>query len=105
MSIDIFNDGKEVIAKLVNLVDEIQQKYKPLDWLDTTVWVEHSRGSFTFGNNAKCQSELKFFSECRQIAEFIQSKGYRAELIMFPADDDCDYPEATINFSLDGSEL
>ena len=96
---------KDAIYKFVELESEIQKRYKPLDWLDLTLWVEDGKGSITFGNNAKRQSELTFFNECRQIKDFIQSKGYPAELIMFPADNDCDYPEATINFNLDGSEL
>ena len=96
---------KDAIYKFVELESEIQKRYKPLDWLDITLWVEEGKGSITFGNNAKRQSELAFFKECRQIKEFIQSKRYPAELIMFPADNDCDYPEATINFNLDGGEL
>lgn len=96
---------RDAIYKFVDLQFEIQKRYKPLDWLDLTLLVEDGKGSITFGNNAKSQPELKFFNECRQIKDFIQSKGYPAELIMFPADNDCDYPEATINFSLDGSEL
>ena len=96
---------KDAIYKFVELESEIQKRYKPLDWLDLTLWVEDGKGSITFGNNAKDQTELKFFNECRQIKDFIQSKGYPAELIMFPADNDCDYLEATINFNLDGSEL
>lgn len=96
---------KEAIEKFVELEFEIQKRYKPLDWLDLSLWVEDGKGSITFGNNAKSQTELKFFNECRQIKDFIQSKGYPVELIMFPADNDCDYPEVTINFNLDGSEL
>ena len=98
-------DEKEAIEKFVDLEFEIQKRYKPLDWLDLTLWVEEGKGSITFGNNAKRQSKLAFFNECRQIKDFIQSKGYEAELIMFDSDEDCPYPEATINFSLDGSEL
>lgn len=98
-------DEKEAIEKFVELEFEIQKRYKPLDWLDLSLWVEDGKGSITFGNNAKSQTELKFFNECRQIKDFIQSKGYPVELIMFPADNDCDYPEVTINFNLDGSEL
>ena len=96
---------KDAIYKFVELESEIQKRYKPLDWLDLTLWVEDGKGSITFGNNAKDQTELKFFNECRQIKDFIQSKGYPAELIMFASDKDCPYPEATINFSIDGSEL
>ena len=96
---------REAVYKFVDLEFEIQKTYKPLDWLDLTLWAEEGKGSITFGNNAKCQSELTFFNECKQIKQFIQSKGYPAELIMFPSDDKCPYPEATINFSFDGNEL
>ena len=98
-------DEKEAIEKFVDLEFEIQKRYKPLDWLDLTLFVEEGKGSITFGNNAKRQANLTFFNECRQIKEFIESKGYPAELILCPAEDECPYPEATINFSLDGSEL
>ena len=98
-------DEKEAIEKFVDLEFEIQKRYKPLDWLDLTLWVEEGKGSITFGNNAKRQSELTFFNECRQIKDFIKSQGYEAELIMFASDEDCPYPEATINFNLDGGEL
>ena len=97
-------DERETIYKFVCMTDEIQKRYKPLDWLDMTLWVEESKGSITFGNNAKCQSELKFFNECVQIKEFIKSLGYDAELIMFPSDKDCKYPEATINFDFYGDD-
>ena len=69
---------KDAIYKFVELESEIQKRYKPLDWLDITLWVEEGKGSITFGNNAKRQSELAFFKECRQIKEFIQSKRKRA---------------------------
>lgn len=98
-------DEKEAIEKFVELEFEIQKRYKPLDWLDLTLWVEEGKCSITFGNNAKRQSELAFFNECRQIKDFIKSRGYEAELIMFASDEDCPYPEATINFNLDGGEL
>ena len=65
---------KEAIEKFVELEFEIQKRYKPLDWLDLSLWVEDGKGSITFGNNAKSQTELKFFNECRQIKDFIQSK-------------------------------
>ncbi|WP_405323329.1 hypothetical protein [Methanobrevibacter sp.] len=96
---------KESIEKFVELEFEIQKRYKPLDWLDLTLWVEDGKGSITFGNNAKRQNEFAFFNECRQIKDFIKSRGYEAELIMFASEEDCPYPEATINFNLDGGEL
>lgn len=98
-------DEKEAIEKFVDLEFEIQKRYKPLDWLDLTLFVEEGKGSITFGNNAKRQSQLAFFNECRQIKDFIKSRGYEAELIMFASDEGCPYPEATINFNLDGGEL
>ena len=98
-------DEKEAIEKFVELEFEIQKRYKPLDWLDLTLWVEEGKCSITFGNNAKRQNELTFFNQCRQIKDFIKSRGYEAELIMFASDEDCPYPEATINFNLDGGEL
>ena len=98
-------DEKEAIEKFVELEFEIQKRYKPLDWLDLTLFVEEGKGSITFGNNAKRQCEFTFFNECRQIKDFIKSRGYEAELIMFASDEDCPYPEATINFNLDGGEL
>lgn len=98
-------DEKEAIEKFVELEFEIQKRYKPLDWLDLTLWVEEGKCSITFGNNAKRQNDLAFFNECRQIKDFIKSRGYEAELIMFASDEDCPYPEATINFNLDGGEL
>ena len=98
-------DEKEAIEKFVDLEFEIQKRYKPLDWLDLTLFVEEGKGGITFGNNAKRQSQLAFFNECRQIKDFIKSRGYEAELIMFASDEDCPYPEATINFNLDGGEL
>lgn len=98
-------DEKEAIEKFVELEFEIQKRYKPLDWLDLTLWVEEGKCSITLGNNAKRQNQLAFFNECRQIKDFIKSRGYEAELIMFASDEDCPYPEATINFNLDGGEL
>ena len=65
---------RDAIYKFVDLQFEIQKRYKPLDWLDLTLLVEDGKGSITFGNNAKSQTECKFFNECRQIKDFIQSK-------------------------------
>lgn len=96
----------QIEIKLKKLVEEIEKRYKPLDWIDITLYKCENRASIGFTNTAKKQSDLKFFNECRQIKDFINSHDdFNAELIEFESDCDCPYAEAIINFTLDGSEL
>lgn len=112
---DIMKREYEEQARILDA--SIQGEFGPLDWFGQTLH-DDSKYSMTLigphidkDRKETCMSasfrgrEDGFFAKMRRIKEMIHNCGYNAELIMFEADRDHPYSEATINLKLDGSEL
>lgn len=93
----------DIVRKSIALNDAIEKAYKPLNWIDTTIWQDRDIESISFTDTG--ESKDLFFNKMRNIKEFVKSFGYTAELIKFPADCECPYHEATININFNGGEL
>ena len=91
-----------VLEKSIALNDVIEEKFKPLNWIDITLF-EDGNGSISFTDNG--ESNENFFNKMVAVKEFIKEFGYSAELIFFNADNLCPYNEATININFWGGEL
>lgn len=93
----------DIVKESINLNDAIQKAFKPLNWIDTTIWQDRGVESISFTDTG--ESEDLFFKKMRSIKEFVKGFGYTAELIKWPADCECPYHEATININFNGDDL
>lgn len=93
----------DIVKRSIVLNEAIEKKFKPLNWIDTTVWTDEKFGSITFTDNGEPSAE--FFSKMEKIKNFIIDSGFAAELVMFPADKECPYDEATIKIKFGGINM
>ena len=87
----------------IKLNEKIEEEFKPLNWIDTTIWQDDGTGSISFTDDGEPKDQ--FFDKMYEIKEFVKTFGYTAELIKFPADCECPYHEARININFHGGEL